>query len=245
MRWGLVFAHTERVQWLKRRGHLTQFDATHKTNAWGHNLFSFLVRSEENIWIPAGHCVVERENSETLSYALKMIKQWCGWQPRYVLTNDSAMEQLAVRNAFPGLIAGEQEVTHLLCTMHSMRTLNKRFKAAEYQGIFNKLRQAMYTSMRSKCLELCKEAITAAFDIGMKNYIHSYWLESSEKWALYARNHSPLLLQVQSTNACGAWHRKLKGGSGIKNGGASKHGQYLFFIIIILVISLAISLFIV
>jgi hypothetical protein len=76
-RWGLVFAHLERVQLLKRRGHLTQFDATHKTDAWGHNLFSSLVRNEENIWIPEGHCVVERENSETLSYELKMIKQWC------------------------------------------------------------------------------------------------------------------------------------------------------------------------
>jgi hypothetical protein len=44
---GLVFAHLERVQWLKRRGHLTQFDATYKTDAWGHNLFSSPVRNEE------------------------------------------------------------------------------------------------------------------------------------------------------------------------------------------------------
>jgi hypothetical protein len=61
-RWSLVFVHTKRIQRLKRRGHLTQFDATHKTNAWGHNLFSFLVHGEKNIWIPAGQCVVEREN---------------------------------------------------------------------------------------------------------------------------------------------------------------------------------------
>jgi hypothetical protein len=75
--------------------------------------------------------MVGRDNSDTLSYALKMIKQWCGWQPYYVLINDSAMEPLAVRNAFRGLEAGEQETTHLLCIVHSMRTLHKRFKATE------------------------------------------------------------------------------------------------------------------
>jgi hypothetical protein len=61
---------------------------------------------------------VERENSETLPCALKMIKQWCGWQPYYVLTDDSVMGQLVVRKAFRGLEAAE-EVTHLLCIVHS------------------------------------------------------------------------------------------------------------------------------
>jgi hypothetical protein len=51
--------------------------------------------------------VVERENSETLSDALEMIKQWRGRQPYYVLTDDSAMEKIAVRNAFRGLEARE------------------------------------------------------------------------------------------------------------------------------------------
>ena len=41
---------------------------------------------------------------------------------------------------------------------------------------------------------------------------------------MYARQHSPLLLQMTTTNSCEAWHRKLKGGSGLKKGDAAKRG---------------------
>ena len=71
---------------------------------------------------------MERENSETIAYALQTVKQWCGWQPRFVHTDDSAVEQLAIRRAFPGLQEGEQEVDHLLCTVHTMRTLSDRVR---------------------------------------------------------------------------------------------------------------------
>jgi len=43
-RWGLAFGHPERPEILKRRGHLTLFDSTHRLNRWNHNMFSFLVR---------------------------------------------------------------------------------------------------------------------------------------------------------------------------------------------------------
>jgi hypothetical protein len=55
-----------------------------------------------------------------------------------------------------------------------MQTLHKRFKATECQSMFNKLRQAIYTFTRSKCLELCEEAITAVHGVKMKNYTRSY-----------------------------------------------------------------------
>ena len=76
-RWGMVFAHPTRLLTLARRGWFTQFDATHKLNQWGHNMFSFLVRNEYNIWIPTAHLVVERENGEIIAEGLQRIKQWC------------------------------------------------------------------------------------------------------------------------------------------------------------------------
>ena len=76
-RWGLVFAYPPRLQILQKRGWFTQFDATHKLNQWGHNMFSFLVRDECNIWIPTAHLVVERENGEIIAEGLKYIKLWC------------------------------------------------------------------------------------------------------------------------------------------------------------------------
>lgn len=224
-RWGLVFAESNRIQILQRRGWFTQFDSTHKTNVWGYNMFSFLVRDEHGIWIPAAHCVVERENSDVLAYAMQCFQRWCGWQPRYVLTDDSSIEQLAIQCAFPGLINGQQEVTHLLCTVHSMRTLNRHFKAEADKKILSLLRHAMFCFTGVKCRMLCEEAIAAARDEKTKNYIRAYWLETAQKWGMHARQHSPFLLQATTTNSCEAWHRKLKSGGGLRKGDARKHGM--------------------
>ncbi|KAF8441166.1 hypothetical protein BGX38DRAFT_1272784 [Terfezia claveryi] len=187
-RWGLVFAHPTRLLILARRGWFTQFDATHKLNRWGHNMFSFLVRNEHNIWIPTAHLVVERENGEIIAEGLKHLKNgavsiYLGkWQPRYIMTDDSAIEQRAIRLAFPGLNGGEQEAV---------------------------------------------AAATAIDNTGnMANYVQTYWLQTASKWAMYARQHSPFLLQATTTNACEAWHRKLKSGAGLSKGQVASHGIY-------------------
>lgn len=76
-RWGLVFAYPSRLSTLSRHAGFTQFDATHKLNHCGYNMFSFLVRNEHNVWIPTAHPVVECENGEIIAEGLKYIKQWC------------------------------------------------------------------------------------------------------------------------------------------------------------------------
>ena len=135
-------------------------------------MFSFLVRDEEGIWIPGAYCVVQKGK---IAYALQAFKRWCSWQPRYVLTDNSAVEQLAIQRAFPGLQEGEQEVDHLLCTVHTMRTHNKGFKATEDKPTFNALRQAMYTFTTGfKCPELCVEAVMLAHGGGGR--LHPYLL---------------------------------------------------------------------
>lgn len=42
-----------------------------------------------------------------------------------MLTDDAAGEQCAVLKAFPSLQIAEAEVTHLLCRVHSRRTIDK------------------------------------------------------------------------------------------------------------------------
>ncbi|KAK9491139.1 hypothetical protein V1508DRAFT_422710 [Lipomyces doorenjongii] len=95
----------DRVVTLRRRGHLTIFDSTHNTNVYGYNLFTFMVRNEFGTWIPGTHALVELENSDILSKALRA-RNGLSIGMRYFLTDDSAVEQLAVKMAFPGLIAG-------------------------------------------------------------------------------------------------------------------------------------------
>jgi hypothetical protein len=56
----------------------------------------------------------------------------------------------------------------------------------------------------------------------MRTDIEKEWLHSSDQWALYARQHSPLLLQVTTTNPVEAWHRRIEYGT--CNDSKSKHG---------------------
>jgi hypothetical protein len=152
-RWGLVFADPNHMKILAKRGHLTLCDSTHKLNKWTDNLnmFSFHIWNKHNIWIPGAHCAVERENSAVLCLAMECIKSWClpdVWEPRYFLTDDSAIEQKAVRATF-------SECSFLLCTVHSERTLKRRLVPMDTCEKSHKLLQyAMYCFTRIKCEEL-------------------------------------------------------------------------------------------
>jgi len=86
----------------------------------------------------------------------------------------------------------------------------------------------MYTLTRTRCLDLCREAIFLARDEKTKNYIRTYWLDTSKKWTMYTRSHSPLLQQIMSTNGAEAWHHQLKAGGGLRKGDASNHGIIIF-----------------
>jgi hypothetical protein len=44
-------------------------------------------------------------------------------------------------------------------------------------------------------------------------YIFNEWFLTRKMWAAYARQHSPLLMQITTTNAVEAWHNSLKRGS--------------------------------
>lgn len=57
------------------------------------------------------------------------------------MTDDSAAEQLAVQNAFKGIYDGELDVKHLLCQVHSDRTLRKRVPV---KAIQDEIRAALY-----------------------------------------------------------------------------------------------------
>ena len=145
------------------------------------------------------------------------------------MTDDSAIEQRTIRLAFPGLKAGEQEVTHLLCSVHSNRTLLRRLGTTAHKPIYQLLKHAMYCFTGIKNRSLCEEAIAAAIasgDEATAKYIHTYWLQTASKWGMYARQHCPLLLQVTTTNACEAWHRKLKSGAVLSKGQIASHGIY-------------------
>ncbi len=189
-------------------------DATHNTNTLKWKLFTIMARSEHGRWIPCAHMLSATEDGNIMSEFLRKVKQWCGgrgaWRLRYMITDDSAAEQKAVRLAFRGLEEGEQQVDHFLCRKHSERTLKEKLGADSCKKSFEHLYKALYYRFSEQgCKDEVHAAINAAPD-HKKEYIRKWWLDTRKLWAYYARQHSCLLLQVTTTNPVESWHHSLK-----------------------------------
>lgn len=132
------------------------------------------------------------------------------------MTDDDAGEQCAVRKAF-GNEEGIDEipVTHLLCTVHSKRTLDRNLLSSSPLCVESQkhLLAALFNrKTKEGCEESIKNTILKAPDQRKKLYIEKKWWNTQANWANCARCHSAILLQHTSTNAVESWHRVLKDG---------------------------------
>jgi hypothetical protein len=200
----LLWASQEGIDTLARRGHLALMDATHKTNWLDWLLYTIMVRDEAGSWLPVSHFVTKTSDGDIVGAALRKTKDWARrntaqgreWSCRYFLTDDSAVEQKAIRIAFPGLEGGEMEVSCLLCRVHSERTLRRNLAGSACQASLQHMLHALRNrKTRAGCEESVQKAIKAAPG-HKKQYLVSSWLARMEMWANFAREHSTLLLQV-------------------------------------------------
>jgi hypothetical protein len=74
----------------------------------------------------------------------------------------------------------------------------------------NKMIEAMHKTTRIGCEEVIHQAIRSCAIPSVVNYIEKYCLDTTRQWALHARQHSPLLLQVTTTNPLESYHSELK-----------------------------------
>lgn len=199
---GLVFAKETRLQQLAQFGYLTVMDSTHGTNIHGFNLFTVMVRDSYGTWIPAAHALVESECGELISKTIRTLRDWTAnnWKPRYFLTDDSAAEQLGVRMAFKD---SGFKVDHLLCVFHSMQTLIRRLSS--HPESLELLRRAIFVKTSFECESLISQSIQSLREWNMprkesrdtmERYIRQNWFARREQWAMYARQHCRILLQV-------------------------------------------------
>ena len=68
----------------------------------------------------------------------------------------------------------------------------------------------MHKVTKTGCEELIKEAINKCQVPDIKRYISRNYAGNTHQWAFWARQHSPLLLQITSTNAIESYHSELK-----------------------------------
>ncbi len=205
---GIVFAHPEQLKKLERHGWLTLIDSTHKTNRYDWRLFTLYVRDTYGCWNVGAHFFVSNEDSDTIAEALKIIRnKYCHWTPRYILSDQSNIESKSIAKTFPGIAAGEQECQVILCIVHVMRTWMQRIHE-------KKIRDTMIAAMHKRtkigCENLVQDAINRCSVPSIQSYIKRNYVKNTEKWGLWARQHSPLLLQVTSTNSLESFHSELK-----------------------------------
>lgn len=82
---------------------------------------------------------------------------------------------------------------------------------SKYQEAFRHLITALkWRKTAYGARESVLAAIKAIRTEKMKQYIENEWLSTLPQWANYAREHSPLLLQVTTTNPVESWHSVLK-----------------------------------
>jgi hypothetical protein len=128
--------------------------------------------------------------------------------PRYFIFDLSSIEENAVSLAFPGLPAGEQEVGIFYCTWQSRKALQRNLQS--YGKGCELMLQAMYKTTRPGCEQLIHDAIAKLPLEQNKNYVRRNWMRNTKKWAMWSRQHSPLLLQTTSTSPVESYHAVLK-----------------------------------
>ncbi|PKK59594.1 hypothetical protein RhiirC2_794627 [Rhizophagus irregularis] len=179
---GIVFAHPKQLKKLEYHGWLTLIDSTHKTN-----------RSED---------------ADTVAEALIIIcNKYCHWSPRYILSDLSNIEAKSIKKTFPGMAAGEQECQVILCIVHVMRTWMQKIHEKKSRDI---MIVAMHKRTKIGCESLIQDAINSYPVPSIQSYIKRNYTKNTKKWGLWARQHSPLLLQVTSTNSLESFHSELK-----------------------------------
>ena len=192
-------------------------DSTHKTVRLKWYLFTIFVRDDVGSWIPASFFMTQKQDAEIIEACLRLLIEWCGglqgWVLKYMLTDDSAAEQLAVRNAFGYDPADENpRVQHLLCTKHSWETLKKRINNKKEDCRRHMLAALYARRSEETCLQSVDAAIECAGSEELKQYLRRYWRAYTRDWAHWFRDSIPLLCQITTTNVVESWHAKLKDG---------------------------------
>jgi len=206
---GFAFATEDNLDILRKSGHFAIMDSTHKTNKHNWKLYTVLVRDAFGTWLPGGHFFVTGEEQNIVGKGLLILKRWArSWTPRYFLIDLSSIEENAVNIAFPGIASGEQNVAIFYCTWHSRKALERNLRS--FGKGYDLMLQAMYKITRTGCEQLVTEAINKLPLDQNKKYIRRNWLKNTAKWAMWSRQHSPLLLQTTSTSPVESYHAVLK-----------------------------------
>ncbi|CAB4388177.1 unnamed protein product [Rhizophagus irregularis] len=176
---------------------------------------------DSNLMLDISQCMsylIEKEYKIQLTKLIDMIGV-CSPCIFVILMGVGIIEAKSIKKAFPGINGGEQECEVILCVVHIMRLWMSKIYDKKTRDV---MVAAMHKRTKIGCEKLIQEAIDNCAVSSIQNYIKRNYMKNTERWALWARQHSPLLLQVTSTNPLESYH------SEIKRLTSSKHGLVQF-----------------
>uniref|UniRef100_U9TK48 MULE transposase domain-containing protein n=1 Tax=Rhizophagus irregularis (strain DAOM 181602 / DAOM 197198 / MUCL 43194) TaxID=747089 RepID=U9TK48_RHIID len=189
----------ESVSFLTEQGYLVENFRVSQRSTKG-TVFAHpeqLKKLERHGWltlIDSTHKTNRNEDADTVAEALTIIR-------------NNNIEAKSIKKTFPGIAAGEQECQVLLCVVHVMRTWMQKIHEKKTRDI---MIAAMHKRTKIGCESLVQDAINSCPVPSIQSYIKRNYTKNTEKWGLWARQHSPLLLQVTSTNSLESFHSELK-----------------------------------
>lgn len=217
---GLVFARPQQLAKMSTHGWLTLIDSVEATNKHGWRLFTLFVRDRLGCWDSGAHFFVSDTNSSTIAQALRLVRQLApSWQPRYMLTDRSPAVTAGVETIFPRATHGEQQEEQQECevifsTTHTMQVWKGSITDPQARQM---MIQALHCRTRLGFEYMIEKALSGCNDQVTKQRIKDY-IASTDRWALFARQESPFLLQAASLTVLDAYHREVKRLSSVIHG---------------------------
>jgi hypothetical protein len=165
------------------------------------------VKDKHGSWLPGPQFMTSNENNICINRALTIIKITVKkWSPRYFIIDDSGAEALGIERTFHW----DDCVNIYLCKVHVIRSLMR--KLGTYRDIYKLILKAMHKLTKIGFDSVYDEIMELPLVKTHKNlriYLDNI-RKTSKKWAMYARQHSLVLLQNTSTNAIESYHRQIK-----------------------------------
>ncbi|KAG0269741.1 hypothetical protein BGZ95_001956 [Linnemannia exigua] len=212
---GFVFARSQQLDKLATHGWLTLIGSVESINRHDWKLFTLYVRDRLGCWDSGAHFLVNVIDSAAISQALRLIRQLApSWQPRYILTDRTPAVIAGIETTFPRTRRGtsqqqEQEPQQceiLFSTTHTIQIWSRGITDLQAQ---RRMTQALHCRTRLG-YEYMVERASSGCEPGIKQYIQDNCLVGMEQWALWARQESPLLLQVASLSVLDTYHREVR-----------------------------------
>ena len=152
-------------------------DSTHKTNKYDWRLFTLYVHDSYECQDVGAHFIVSNEDCDTVSEALKIIRNYCYQISHYILSDQSSIEGKGIKKAFSSLSTGKQECEVIFCVVHVMRNWMTKIYEKKIRNIMN---AAMHKRTKIDCEELVQNAIKGYSIPAIQNYIKKYYMKNTQ-----------------------------------------------------------------